>query len=57
MGTPCHNWQQQTQTTLYRLQTPNTPLFRPVHYDKIKMDDFPMGINAVVAIISYTVSL
>ncbi|XP_011329952.1 DNA-directed RNA polymerase I subunit RPA2 isoform X2 [Ooceraea biroi] len=54
MGTPCHNWQQQSQTKLYRLQTPATPLFRPVHYDKIKMDDFPMGTNAIIAVISYT---
>ncbi|XP_067211558.1 DNA-directed RNA polymerase I subunit RPA2 isoform X2 [Linepithema humile] len=54
MGTPCHNWQQQSQTKLYRLQTPAAPLFRPVHYDKINMDDFPMGTNAIIAVISYT---
>lgn len=55
MGTPCHNWQLQGETKLYRLQTPGTPLFRPVHYDNIELDDFPMGINAIVAVISYTV--
>lgn len=55
MGTPCHNWQLQSETKLYRLQTPGTPLFRPVHHDNIKLDDFAMGTNAIVAVISYTV--
>ncbi|XP_014487875.1 PREDICTED: DNA-directed RNA polymerase I subunit RPA2-like [Dinoponera quadriceps] len=56
MGTPCHNWQLQSQTKLYRLQTPAAPFFRPVHYDNINMDEFAMGTNAIVAVISYTVS-
>lgn len=56
MGTPCHTWQLQSETKLYRLQTPATPLFRPVHYDEINLDDFAMGTNAIVAVISYTVS-
>nr|XP_012136993.1 PREDICTED: DNA-directed RNA polymerase I subunit RPA2 isoform X3 [Megachile rotundata] len=54
MGTPCHTWQLQSETKLYRLQTPATPFFRPVHYDKINLDDFAMGTNAIVAVISYT---
>lgn len=54
MGTPCHNWQTQSGTKLYRLQTPGTPLFRPVHHDNIELDDFAMGTNAIVAVISYT---
>lgn len=54
MGTPCLNWPEQAGNKLYRLMTPNTPLFRPVHYDNIGMDDFPMGLNAIVAVISYT---
>lgn len=54
MGTPCHNWQLQAETKMYRLQTPGTPLFRPVHHDNIDMDDFAMGTNAIVAVISYT---
>ena len=54
MGTPCHNWQLQAETKLYRLQTPATPLFRPVHHDNIELDDFAMGTNAIVAVISYT---
>lgn len=54
MGTPTHTWQLQSETKLYRLQTPATPLFRPVHHDNIEMDDFAMGTNAIVAVISYT---
>lgn len=57
MGTPCHNWSLQAETKLYRLQTPGSPLFRPVHHDNINMDDFAMGTNAIVAVISYTVSI
>ncbi|KAH8361017.1 hypothetical protein KR093_011761 [Drosophila rubida] len=54
MGTPCLNWPKQAANKLYRLQTPATPLFRPVHYDNIQLDDFAMGTNAIVAVISYT---
>ncbi|XP_063972531.1 DNA-directed RNA polymerase I subunit RPA2 isoform X2 [Diachasmimorpha longicaudata] len=54
MGTPCHTWHLQAETKLYRLQTPATPLFRPVHHDNINLDDFAMGTNAIVAVISYT---
>lgn len=57
MGTPCHTWAVQSETKLYRLQTPATPLFRPLHYDRVALDDFAMGTNAIVAVISYTVSL
>ncbi|KAI5641008.1 RNA polymerase rpb2, domain 6 domain-containing protein [Phthorimaea operculella] len=54
MGTPIHTWPTNAETKLYRLQTPATPLFRPTHYDNIGLDDFPMGTNAIVAVISYT---
>lgn len=54
MGTPCLNWFSQAATKLYRLQTPATPLFRPVHHDNIELDNFAMGTNAIVAVISYT---
>lgn len=55
MGTPCHNLEVTSETKLYRLLTPGSPLFRPAHYDAIKLDDFAMGTNAIVAVISYTV--
>jgi hypothetical protein len=56
MGTPCHTWHLQAETKLYRLQTPASPFFRPGHYDLVGLDEFAMGTNAVVAVISYTVS-
>jgi len=56
MGTPCHTWHLQAETKLYRLQTPASPFFRPGHYDLIGLDEFAVGTNAVVAVISYTVS-
>ncbi len=54
MGTPTHTWHLNSETKLYRLQTPTSPFFRPAHYDHIAMDDYAMGTNAVVAVISYT---
>lgn len=54
MGTACHTWHIQAETKLYRLQTPATPLFRPLHYDNINLDNYAMGTNAIVAVISYT---
>lgn len=55
MGTACHNWSLRADTKLYRLQNPTSPLFRPVHHDLLGIDDFPMGTNAVVAVVSFTV--
>lgn len=54
MGTPCQNWPKQAENKMYRLQTPASPLFRTAHYDTLDMDDFAMGTNAIVAVISYT---
>ncbi|KAG5670198.1 hypothetical protein PVAND_000476 [Polypedilum vanderplanki] len=54
MGTPCLNWPSQAANKLYRLYTPATPLFRPVHHDKIELDNFAMGTNAIIAVIGYT---
>ena len=54
MASPIHTWHLNSETKLYRLQTPTTPFFRPAHYDSIGLDDYPMGTNAIVAVISYT---
>ena len=53
MATPMHTWHLNSETKMYRLQNPNSPFFRPAHYDYINMDEFPMGTNAIVAV-SYT---
>ena len=54
MSTPIHTWHLNSETKIYRLQTPTSPFFRPAHYDYIGLDDYPMGTNAIVAVISYT---
>lgn len=54
MGIPCHNWPHRTDNKLYRLQTPQSPITRPATYVKYNMDDYPLGTNAIVAVISYT---
>lgn len=33
------------------------PIVRPAAYDTYSVDQFPMGTNAIVAVISYTVRL
>ena len=38
----------------YQLQTPQVPIVRPKLHDKYGMDNFPLGTNAIVAVISYT---
>ena len=40
----------------YCPQTPQSPLVRPAAHDELAMDTYPLGTNAVVAVISYTVS-
>ena len=37
-------------------QTPQAPMVRPYLYDFYNVDDYPLGTNAIVAVISYTVS-
>merc|ERR1719188_1508534 len=54
MATPTHTWHLNSETKMYRLQTPTSPFFRPAHYDHIGMDDYAMGTNAIVAVVSYT---
>jgi len=54
MASPIHTWHLNSETKIYRLQTPTSPFFRPAHYDYIGLDDYPMGTNAIVAVISYT---
>ena len=56
MGTPCHAIARRSDNKLYRLQTPQAPLVRPTVYEDFDMDDYPLGTNAIVAVISYTVS-
>ncbi|XP_067241642.1 DNA-directed RNA polymerase I subunit RPA2 [Chanodichthys erythropterus] len=54
MGFPLHSYQDRSDNKLYRLQTPQSPLVRPSMYDHYNMDNYPIGTNAIVAVISYT---
>ncbi|ODH48499.1 hypothetical protein GX48_05366 [Paracoccidioides brasiliensis] len=54
MGTPGTSIQYRTDNKLYRLQTGQTPIVRPPLYNCYGLDNFPNGMNAVVAVLSYT---
>lgn len=54
MGTSGTAIRYRTDNKLYRLQTGQTPIARSPLYDEYGLDNFPNGINAVVAVISYT---
>jgi len=54
MGTPAHAFPHRTDNKLYRLQTGQTPIVRPSLYSDYGLDNYPNGMNAIVAVISYT---
>ncbi|KAJ3026228.1 UNVERIFIED_CONTAM: hypothetical protein HDU68_005993 [Siphonaria sp. JEL0065] len=54
MGTPVHNFPNRTDNKLYRLQTGQSPIVRPHLFNEYGMDEYPNGMNAVVAVIAYT---
>ncbi|KAI0082549.1 beta and beta-prime subunits of DNA dependent RNA-polymerase [Panus rudis PR-1116 ss-1] len=54
MGTPATALRHRTDNKLYRLQSGQTPVVRPVLHNTYGMDSFPNGTNAIVAVISYT---
>ncbi|XP_065889347.1 DNA-directed RNA polymerase I subunit RPA2-like [Dysidea avara] len=54
IGVPVHSLQYRMDNKLYKLQTPQTPMVRPWKYDHYGIDNYPLGTNAIVAVISYT---
>lgn len=56
MGTPLLAFQHRADGKLYRILTPQSPLVRPEAYNTYECDNYPAGTNAIVAVISYTVS-
>lgn len=54
MGTPGTALVHRSDNKIYRLQTGQTPIVKANLYDDYGMDNFPNGMNAVVAVISYT---
>ncbi|KAL8236009.1 hypothetical protein R6Q59_017090 [Mikania micrantha] len=39
---------------LYHLQTPQTPIVRTATYEKYRIDETPLGTNAIVAVLAYS---
>lgn len=54
MGTPGTASAYRTDNKTYRLQTGQTPVVRPPLHNEYGLDNFPNGMNAIVAVISYT---
>ncbi|EJW02400.1 hypothetical protein EDEG_03169 [Edhazardia aedis USNM 41457] len=54
MGTSHHNYKSRSENKSYRLIGPQSPLISTKIYKYYKMDNYPMGINAIVAVLSYT---
>ncbi|CAL5224064.1 g6689 [Coccomyxa viridis] len=54
MGTPSQAIRHRTDTKLYRIQTPQTPIVRTRRYKEYHMDEFPSGTNMIVAVLAYT---
>ncbi|CDJ61667.1 DNA-directed RNA polymerase I subunit RPA2, putative [Eimeria maxima] len=54
MGTPFHAIPFRHDNKAYRLITPQKPLLRTRDYRQIDFDDYPTGVNAVVAVMCYT---
>uniref|UniRef100_A0A1I7VF12 DNA-directed RNA polymerase subunit beta n=1 Tax=Loa loa TaxID=7209 RepID=A0A1I7VF12_LOALO len=54
MGTPVHAWNYRADNKMYRLQFPQNPIVKPEPYEKYGIDEYPLGTNACVAVISYT---
>lgn len=54
MGTPGTSLCYRTDNKMYRLQTGQTPVVRSPLHNAYGFDNFPNGMNAVVAVIAYT---
>lgn len=54
MGTAVLNWDYRYDNKLYRILHSQLPLVRTKLYNNYKFDDYNSGVNAVVAVISYT---
>lgn len=55
MGTPSLAYRRRNDNKLYYITTPQAPLVRTRTYNQYALDDYAMGTNAVVAVLSYTV--
>ncbi|KAI3741541.1 hypothetical protein L1987_59215 [Smallanthus sonchifolius] len=44
----------QSPRNMYQCQTPQTPIVRTATYEKYRIDDSPLGTNAIVAVLAYS---
>ena len=54
MGLPLHAFCYRPDTKLYRLQSPQRPIAVTESYDEYSIDEYPLGTNAVIAVLAYT---
>ncbi|KZV18470.1 hypothetical protein F511_18038 [Dorcoceras hygrometricum] len=54
MGFSCQAIHSRADQKLYHLQTPQTPIVRTKAYEKYSIDDYPLGTNAIVAVLAYS---
>lgn len=54
MGTPLDSYPYRSDTKLYRIHTPQRPIARTHGYNEFKVDEYPLGTNAVVAVLANT---
>ncbi|KAL8062090.1 hypothetical protein ABFX02_02G124000 [Erythranthe guttata] len=54
MGFSCQAINCRADQKLYHLQTPQTPIVRTKTYEKYNIDDYPLGTNAIVAVLAYS---
>lgn len=54
MGTASHTIRYRSDNKMYSVTMPQSPLVRTTAYDHYQLDNYPLGTNAVVAVISYT---
>lgn len=54
MGTASHTIKYRSDNKMYSILTPQSPLVRTLSYDHYSFDDYPLGTNAIVAVVSYS---
>ena len=54
MATPVQNFAHRVDTKLYRIQTVQAPVVQTQMQRTASLDEYPLGCNAIVAVIAYT---
>jgi len=54
MGTPLNSYIYRADTKLYRIHTPQRPVAQTQGYQTYEVNEYPLGTNAVVAVLAHT---